>query len=430
MTTFFLAIRNLALQRRRYFLIGTAVAAGFALITVISGAAFGAMETVKAKAARYFAGHVSVTGYVNGWPRLDDPGSIEAALRGSSLPIRTIARRTVYYNSDAKLFFGGETVRQRRLVGIDFQTELGELGSLAFSDGSIEGMIGETGRDGILISDSAAKLLGARVGDDVNLYVTTDSGQYNTATLVVRGIFSETSLFGYVAYMRNEDLNALLRRMPGTATDIAVYASSGTDPEDLSIRVRDALVAGFSPYPRLASKEELRAALASGGEGERLAVLSLDAHLAQIKSLLDAFLVVTYFVLVLFVLIVMVGILNTYRVLVYERTKEIGTMRALGMSRSGVSSLFMIEAFCLAAIATSLGLLAGLGALSGLRLVDLSAIPAAGMITDRGRLGFYLAPKIIALNAAIMVAGVVAAASGPARKASMIRPVDALRSES
>ncbi len=430
MTTIYLAYRNLVLQRKRYFLIALAVMAGFALVTVISGSAYGAMETVKVKAARYFAGHVSISGYTNGAQIIDDPGAVESAILNAGLPVRTVSRRTLYNNTETKLFFGGESVRQRRLIGVEFDVEHGELENLLFVEGSVGAMLGESGRDGILISESAARLMGARLGDDLNLYLLTDSGQYNTATLVVRGVFSETSLFGYVAYMRNEDLNRLLVRPRGAATDVAVYAVSGADQLRLTAQVRDVLEKDFSPFPPLATKEALVEILTKGEGGNKLAVLSLDAHLAQIKSILDAFLVITYFVLVLFVLIVMVGILNTYRVLVYERTREIGTMRALGMKRESVSAMFLAEALGLALVATILGLVVGIAILAALGLVDVSHVPAAGLFTDRGHLSFHLAPRVIALNAGIMIAGVMAAALGPARKAARVQPVEAMRGDS
>lgn len=426
----FLAVRNLLLQRKRYAMIGLAVLLGFALVTVISGAAYGAMETVRAKAARYFAGHVSVTGFINGTNGIEDPGKVEALLRDSGLKIRTMSRRTAYNRNDASIFFGGETVRQRKLVGVSFEAERKELSNLAFSEGSLDAMLGEAGRNGILVSESAARIMGCRVGDDLNLYLTTDSGQYNTATLVLRGIFSETSLFGYVAYMRNDDLNGLLQRPPDAATDIALYADSGVNLDLLAENVRQLLSHEFSVYPKLTTRQALPAALAADAAGQKIAVITLDAQLSQIKNILDAFLIITYFVLALFVLIVMVGILNTYRVIVYERTREIGTMRALGMRRSSVLALFIVEALGLAVIASAAGLLLGVAALWTLRFVDLGTIPAAGMFTEKGRLSFYLSPGILALNFAIMVGGVVTAALGPARKASMVRPADAMRGES
>lgn len=140
-------------------MIGLAVLIGFTLITILSGVAYGAMETVKAKAARYFSGHVSVTGYLNSWPVIEDPDAVIRAIKSIDASIRTIARRTIYYKTDASIFFGGEMIRQRRLVGLDFNAEYKEISNLALIDGSIDAMLGEDGLNGILISESAARIM-------------------------------------------------------------------------------------------------------------------------------------------------------------------------------------------------------------------------------------------------------------------------------
>jgi len=429
MVVLWLALRNLLLQRKRYILIGAAIMFGFALITVISGAAYGAMDTVRDKAARYFSGHITLRGYVNGANGLQDPAGVEKIVSSLGDEIRTVARRTSYNRNDASMFYNGETVRQRKLMGVQFEVERDELANLAFSEGSVDAMLGEAGRDGILISESAARIMGCRAGDEINLYLTTDAGQYNTATMMVRGVFSETSLFGYIAYMRNEDLNRLLLRAPDAATDLAVYVHSGVDEQDWAERIRLSLAEQFAVYPRLPTRDSLSAALSADPAGPHIAVFTLDAQLDQIKSILDAFLAVTYFVLVVFVLIVMVGVLNTYRVIVYERTREIGTMRALGMRRASVSALFMFEALALALMASAAGLVLGVVMLRFLGLFSFASIPVAGLFTDRGHLAFYLEPAVIWINLAIMTSGVLAAALGPSYRAAHIRPADAMRNE-
>lgn len=421
-----LSLKTLYGNKRRYALIALAVALGSALITLLSGAAYGALGAIEAKAARYFAGHVSITGYNWGWAFLSQRAELLENLAGSGLPIRVAAPRTVYYR-DSQLLFGGEYVRQRRLVGIEFEREYDELRGLYFSEGALEAMLGPAGQDGILISRPAARLLGARVGDEVTLFLTTDSGQYNTATLVVRGVFEESSLFGYVSYMRNADLNRLLLREPDAATDLALYAQRGVDHRRLAEAVRVYLSASFKVFPPLPSKAELNAALYAGYEGEHLAVLSLDAHLAQIRELLDAFLLLTYFVLGVFAAVVMVGVLNTYRVIVYERTRELGTLRALGLGRLGVVGLLAFEALVLGLAAGLAGLAAGAMGFWALGLLDLSGLPAAGLFTERGRLTFYLDARLVAMNLGLLCLAVLAAALGPALRAGRISPAEAMR---
>lgn len=430
MGTLKLAVRNLQRRWRRYVLVAVAAALGFAVITLISGAVYGSLDAIADKAARYFAGHVSVSAYVWGQAHtMTDPEGVMESLRDADLPLRCIAPRTVYYRSDARLLFNGQAVRQRRLVGIDFGAEGPEFSGLSFLSGGWEAMLGEPGRNGTLISATAARLLGCRLGDDITLTLNTDKGQYNAATLVVQGIFDETSLFGYIAYLRQEDLNRLTGRPDGTATDIALYSRGGADLDDVAYAAREALSGHYPVYPVFHTRAERDVALGAREKDERLAVLSLDAQLAQITQLLDALLAISYFTLVLFAAIVMAGVLNTYRVLVHERTREIGTMRALGMQRSRVRALFIVEAFALACISCVAGLAIGLILLRLASALDLSAVAGSGLFLEGGHLRIRLSAPALLLDGVLMCVAVLAAAWGPARKAGDIPPAEAMRTE-
>jgi ABC-type lipoprotein release transport system permease subunit len=428
MIEIFLAIRSLILRRKRYRLMAVAIILGFTMISFIHSAAFGVMETVKIKAARYFSGHISLTGYLWDNPLIEDPESLLSSLENMDLPIRTIAPRTIYYKSDASLFFAGESIRQRRLVGIDFEAEKDEFSGLSFLEGSLDNML-SNGDDGVLISKAAADTLGTRVGDDVTIFITLNSGQYNTKTLYVQGIFNETSLFGYVAYMKRIDLNELLLWEPYLATDIAIYADEGEDIDELANEIGLKLNDDIRVLPPMSSKTSLYEELAKVDyeQGAVLAPLTLNAHLAQLTDILDAFLIVSWFVLILFILIVMVGILNTYRVLVYERTKEIGTLRALGMSRKSIRLLFVYEAFMLAIVSSVIGFILSLGLVEIFNFINMDFFPGAGLFTENGLLKPYLNIKMSWINLILMSFAVVLAALGPANKAARIMPAEALR---
>jgi ABC-type lipoprotein release transport system permease subunit len=420
----YLAIRNLCHRRARYAVLALAVFMGFSLVTLVSGAAFGAMAAVRAKAARYFAGELSVNGFYAGAELIAEPAALEEALAASGLPFRTVAPRVVYYRMDASLIFGGESVRQRRLVGLDFEREAAELRGLAMADGSAAAMAGPEGSGGILISSAAAALMGARTGDAVQLVLRNDTGQYTTAVLVVRGVFNETGLFSYIAYMRQDDLNRLLGRPEGSATEYALYARGG---RKLSAEVYDALAGRFQVYPVAGSKDELWEYQSRADPGQNYAVMPLESHLAQINDLLEAFLYVTYAVLALFIAMLMVGVLNTYRVVVYERTAEIGAMRALGMRRGAVARAFIAEALGLGLVASAAGLAAGAALGWILGFINLSGVPAAGLFTQAGRLVFSYPAAAVALNFFLFSAAVVAAAAGPSLRAARVTPAQAMR---
>lgn len=428
---FRIALRNLFLQRKRYALMGLAIAVGFMLITVLTGLSYGALETIKTKAARYFSGHVIVYGFENTGMSIPDSKEYIKIINEKKLPVRTVSPRTIYYGSEVRLFFGGNYIRLLRAIGADFRTEGAELSRLPFVEGSMENMLGEEGKNGIIISTEAARLLGARMGDDVLIYIKTIEGQYNVANLVVKGIFGETNIFGYAAYMNREILNLLMNKEYDWATEVAVYAREGADIPKLTEKIRSSLAETKDVFPPILTRKDFSSYRAGNknNNNEIAAVMSVDAQLEQLKNLLDAFIICTYFVLFVFLLIVMMGILNTYRVLVYERTREIGTMRAMGMQAGAVKRIFIYEAVMLAVISSVLGFILGLVTFYFIGLFDLRSISVAGLFTENGRLQFFISLKTVLLNLVFMIAAVVAAAWGPARKASLMPPAEALRKE-
>ncbi|HET6746977.1 MAG TPA: FtsX-like permease family protein [Candidatus Saccharimonadales bacterium] len=112
------------------------------------------------------------------------------------------------------------------------------------------------------------------------------------------------------------------------------------------------------------------------------------------------------------------GVVNTQLMSVLERTREIGVMKALGLSRGGVLLMFSIEA----------GWIGFLGSIIG----TLIAIPFALLLSALGgSAGFSVPITIPNFLLVVVVLVVIAMLSGflPARRASKLDPVEALRSE-
>ena len=127
-------------------------------------------------------------------------------------------------------------------------------------------------------------------------------------------------------------------------------------------------------------------------------------------------------------IIVAAGVLNTALMAVFERTREVGTLRAVGARRSRVLVLYVLEAFFLG-LAGALG-----GALLGAGLVATCGrfgIPAFSEAQRYSYGGDYLFPILnwadVVWVPAIMVGVCVLAALGPALMAARMRPAQALR---
>ncbi len=110
-----------------------------------------------------------------------------------------------------------------------------------------------------------------------------------------------------------------------------------------------------------------------------------------------------------------IGIMNIMFVTVTERTREIGVRRAMGATRASVQTQFLIEAVLLCAISGALGVLVG--------------VVGSGVFSRMLGWATIIPPRAILI--AVAVSGLIGIAFGfyPARKASLLDPIEALRYE-
>ena len=141
-----------------------------------------------------------------------------------------------------------------------------------------------------------------------------------------------------------------------------------------------------------------------------------------------------YFFVVFIAVIGMVGIINTMLMSVYEKTREIGTLKALGMTDGEVKALFVIEGMMIGVVGGLAGL--AIGALGNwyfvVHGVDITALVGERVDMDIGyrvmgviRSGWNLAAMVWAF--ALCVTASALASLYPAAKATKMQPVDCLR---
>jgi len=136
------------------------------------------------------------------------------------------------------------------------------------------------------------------------------------------------------------------------------------------------------------------------------------------------------FVLFLVILaVVMVGLVNTFRIVIYERTKEIGTMRAVGTQRGQIRKLFLLEALFLALGGTVPGALLGVGLLNLVHLFEFSAFTELSLFLDGGHLSYTVSPALLAGSFITVIVFTLLAALLPANRAAKMEPAQALRTQ-
>jgi putative ABC transport system permease protein len=258
-----------------------------------------------------------------------------------------------------------------------------------------EGTVTQLDDGGVLVAADTARRLGLHVGDTVSLSFT-----HSYAPLVVRGLYDNKNFIGLFG-----------QSVPFLVTDTAMSAGAGGDQQDSLVLVKadDGRV------------EEVGAALKRSLDREfpNLSVLTLQEFRDDQQAQVNQFLAVIVAILVLSEIIAILGIVNTLALSVFERTRELGLLRVVGMSRTQVRRMVRWESVVIAL----------LGGVVGLALGVLWGWAFSRSLRGQGISVFSLPVwELVIFVLGSMLAGVLAAV-GPAWRASRLDVLDAIATE-
>ncbi|WP_035849992.1 ABC transporter permease [Kitasatospora azatica] len=252
----------------------------------------------------------------------------------------------------------------------------------------------------LVIDQASAQHKNIHLGDPLHILTPTGS---TPGTVVGIVTFATGNPGVTMVYVDTATAQHALLGKPDVFTGVTVDTAPGTSHTTAQKQIKTALGDGYS----IATKEEQAQTAAQ-----------------QISSFLS---VVTLALLGFAGLAVLVGIfliLNTFSMLVAQRTRELGLLRALGAGRGQVTRSVLTEALLLGVIGSTLGLGAGIGLAAGLK----SLISSFGV--DLSGTALVINPATPAAAYAIGVLTTLVAAYLPARRAARISPMAALREAS
>jgi putative ABC transport system permease protein len=254
--------------------------------------------------------------------------------------------------------------------------------------GITSGSVADLGADGVLLSADAAVAHGWAVGDTVPVEFATTGSQ----DLTVRGVYSTNTGFvadDYVISRATHEANAG-DRLDGAAL---VMVADGGDVQVVQDRIT--------------------AALASHPDAK---VLDRQGYEQDLNGVIDQLLTFVLVMLLLSVVIALLGIVNTLALSVFERTRELGLLRAVGMTKAQVRAMVRWESVVISLIGAGLGAALGIGL--GLALVQ--SLEGDG-ITEVA----VPSAQVVAYVVAAALAGVLAAV-GPSRSAAGVDVLQAV----
>lgn len=434
------AFRNISRQKKRSFLLAGAIAFGMMIITLMNALTGGAVINIRDNFSHALGGHVFITG--REWTdagqmimKIRPDANLDRLLEENSGQIAAFTRRSQAMPS---LIFGSQQTLHM-LYGVDFVEEQRLVNSLVV----IEGSLAEVGKrdDIIVLPEPVAERLGVEVGETVLIRLETLTGQQNVGEVQVAALIKDQEELGLsAAYTSRAYLNGLLGMEPHEYQILNMFVTDLDQVEQFARTFREGLMAPDEEEEQIDEPEVTvtvagvpidpvqRTEEVTPWEGTRYQVMNINQIMDAVELVVGVLNRVGLIIFLILLVVTMVGITNTFRMIMIERTKEIGTMRAFGMHQKQVKNIFLWEAVFLGLLGCLGGLvLAGLIALA-VGSISLNADPSLQFFLDNSRITFALPGKDIVTNVVLVIFTSLLAAYWPARAAAKMSPIKALSS--
>ncbi len=251
----------------------------------------------------------------------------------------------------------------------------------------------------IVIDRASAEAARFGVGDTVQVSTRSGSAPYTVAGIATYGSADDAGGAAVVAFTPNTAMTVLGE--PGRIDGVQAVADTGVSQPELVARVRTALAdPTVEVMTGTAALEEARAESRS--------------HMSFMSTFLLTFAIVA----------VIVGgfvIFNAFSITVAQRTKETAMLRAIGASRRQVVRMVVLESVAVGVVASAIGTVLGIGLATALRAL----LETFGLELPSGPT--VVSGRTIVVSMIVGTVVTVSAAFMPARKASKVAPIAALR---
>jgi ABC-type lipoprotein release transport system permease subunit len=428
-TDLLIAGRNLRQHTRRNLALGGAIALVAALLVLFIGLVGGIKGAMLESAATIISGHVNVGGFFKitsgaGGPLVTDVPKVMADVRRL---VPEAAFFTVRGRGYAKVV-SDATSQDLVLSGVEVDKELGIRKVLTIQSGRLDDLAQP---NTILLFEKAAERLQVKVGDALTVAAPTARNVSNTIDVKVVAIARNVGLLStFVAFLPEQTLRALYLLNDKTTGAIHVYLK---DP-DLSPRIAarlltDLRAAGYDVMdydPQPYWMKLMQKINSEDWTGQKLDVTSWEDEMSFLNFMLQIVTGLAAILIGVLLFIVVIGIMNTLWIAIRERTREIGTLRAIGMQRVKVAWLLLLEAGLLGFVGSLTGVLAGWAAAAGINGAGWKVGEGLQMILMQDHFSVLVRPVVVVGSVVGLTCLTGAAALLPALRAARLRPVTAM----
>ena len=279
-------------------------------------------------------------------------------------------------------------------------------------------------KTGVLISEGLKKELGIKLGDKIPFVYKSKYFGNISENLEISGVFKENGKFTKNMIIVNaEKVYKLYNENMPLEKEENYFNKKDS--------FYDSLATEYKLLDRAADSEErekiTRTEKTFKSDRARYSVSTMYETASQILSVEFALSLITWVVVLILFFIILIGVINTLRMTVKERTREIGTLRAIGMQAKDVKNSFILESIYLTVIACIGGAIIGYVVTKLLGSIRFHSDNPLSFILKDKKIFFKFNFWEVLLQGLILVGITAITAYFPSRKASKIKPSDALR---
>lgn len=403
-----IAFRNLYRQKRRSFLTMGIIAFGVLAVLLFTATAGSFKNIIVGEITDSMLGHIQI--HKKGFVGALDNLPLDKTLNAKQLKIieKTLDEIPEIEAYSYRILFGGMVSNYLESTSAKFSAIIPAKEDIVvplLKDRLKKGTFLKKGE--IILPELITKGFDTKIGDDIVLVATNNDGSVNGQPFKISGIMESvmgpTGKYGYVHF---DDAQTLLRMNKIQVSEIAIRLKNFKDLENVHSTINEKL-----------SSEKNK-------NGNPLFEVHTWEELSPFYNIAKMIDLMAFFIQIILIGIVLVSIMNVMIMAVYERTKEIGAISAMGTLPSKIRWMFLFEGLFLGIFGSVIGAAASLVAIF---TVNISNVTVAFGRNSHILLQPEVSLSQILMTAVIVILVAIVAVLEPAFKASKLEPIEALR---
>ena len=422
-----IAVRNLRQNPKRTSLLGGAIAGVTLLLVLLSAVSNGMQDTMLRAATTLSTGHVNVSGFYkitsgHAAPVVTHYEPIfavaeEEAPEGAFVVDRLRAwGKIISPNSSIQVGISGVDISQEANFREVIQVVSGDLDDL-LKPGSA------------CLFQSQADRLQVVVGDTLIISAPTVRGAQNTTDISVVAIAKPIGLISAWNIFVTKDVVRDLYLMEKHATGaVQIFLDDPEDAEEVAGRLRNRLEGEYRLMEPIAEPFWMKFPMVTREDwtGQKLDLTTWKGEMKFLNWTLSALNAITAVLVGILLVLIVVGMMNAMWIAIRERTREIGTLRAIGMQRTRVLSMILIEAGVLSLGATIVGALLGVVVSLAVNAIEIPVSQGFQLFLMRDTLRL-----VVDVPTVLRAIGIIASITTifcliPAYRATRLKPITAI----